>query len=99
MTSLSTADFKKEVLRWASQIDVTPSEIHVRTMSRKWGSCSTTGRVTFSKDLLEETEEVRSGAIVHELLYLRVPNHGTLFRSLERAYLSGSGRGNGHRGT
>lgn len=88
MTALSSADFKKEVLRWASQIDVTPTEIHVRKMTRKWGSCSTSGRLTFSTDLLAESQEVQTGAIVHELLHLKVPNHGPLFRSLERAYLA-----------
>lgn len=87
MTATSPAAFKKEVVRWASQIGVTPTEIHIRKMSRKWGSCSTTGRLTFSSDLLSESEDVRRGAIVHELLHMKVPNHGPLFRNLERAYL------------
>lgn len=91
MTSLSPAEFKNEVLRWASEIGVAPTEIHVRKMTRKWGSCSTSGRLTFNSDLLTKSDDARSAAIVHELLHLKVPNHGRLFRSLERAYLKING--------
>ncbi len=85
---LSVEALKDEVRLWAGRIGVSPSEIHVRKMKRKWGSCSTNGRVTFSSELLEQPESTRAEAIVHELLHLKVPNHGPLFRSLERAYLA-----------
>ena len=88
MKHLSQADFKLEVSEWASEIGVSPTEVHLRKMTRKWGSCSTSGRLTFNTDLLDEGEEVRRVAIVHELLHLKVPNHGPLFRNLERAYLT-----------
>ncbi len=88
---LSSNAFKQEVRDWAERIGVETTEVHVRKMSRKWGSCSTSGRVTFSRDLLAESEETRAGVIVHELLHLQVPNHGPLFRRLERAYLRMNG--------
>ena len=59
-------------------------------MSRKWASCSTRGRVTFANDLLAQPEEFRREVIVHELLHLKVPNHGPLFRALLLAHLSGT---------
>lgn len=97
---LSPDDFKLEVSQWASEIGVSPTEVHLRKMTRKWGSCSTSGRLTFNTDLLDASDEVRAGAIVHELLHLKVPNHGALFRNLERAYLSGAlaKNGQGERG-
>ncbi len=79
--------FKAEVIAWAKRIKVAPKEVHVRPMSRKWGSCSTTGRVTYDAALLAESADFRKKVIVHELLHLKVPNHGRLFRSLLRAYL------------
>ena len=84
---ISSVTLKQEVRAWADRIGVETAEVHVRRMKRKWGSCSTSGRVTFSLDLLKEPEETRAGVIVHELLHLKVPNHGALFRRLERAYL------------
>uniref|UniRef100_UPI0038B294B6 YgjP-like metallopeptidase domain-containing protein n=1 Tax=Gemmata algarum TaxID=2975278 RepID=UPI0038B294B6 len=37
--------FQGEVTNWAKKIGVEPKELHVRPMTRKWGLCSTTGRV------------------------------------------------------
>jgi predicted metal-dependent hydrolase len=79
--------FKAEVRAWAVRIRVEPKELHVRAMTRKWGSCSTAGRVTFDADLMAQPADFRKEVIVHELLHLKVPNHGKLFRSLLRAYL------------
>ncbi len=79
---------KSEVLAWARRIGVTPKEIHIRPMKRKWASCSSSGRLTFSTDLMRQPAEFRAEAIVHELLHLKVPNHGPLFRVLLRAYLA-----------
>jgi len=80
-------DFKREVLNWAQEIGVTPKEIHIREMKNKWASCSSRGRLTFSYALLNQTEEARAKAIVHELLHLRYSSHNKMFKSMLRAYL------------
>jgi len=84
-------EFKKEVLNWAEELDVEPKEIHIRKMTRKWASCSSKGRVTFSFDLLEQDFETRAKAIVHELLHLKYQNHGKMFKYLLRTHLSRKG--------
>ena len=84
-------DFKKEVLDWAEEVKVKPKEIHVRKMRRKWASCSSRGRLTFSFDLLNESKKVRSKVIVHELLHLKHPRHNKLFESLLISHLSKKG--------
>jgi len=56
-------------------------------MVHKWGSASTTGRVSFSTDLLRQHPDSRNRVIVEELLHLNVPSHGKLFTSLLKAYL------------
>jgi len=78
--------FKAEVQAWARRLEVTPREIHLRPMKRKWASCSSRGRLTFDTELLRQPAEFRAEVIIHELLHLRVPNHGPLFRALLRAY-------------
>ncbi|GMR10551.1 MAG: hypothetical protein BMS9Abin28_1372 [Anaerolineae bacterium] len=50
--------------------------------------CSGLGRLTFDTDLLYQPAHFRAEAIVHELLHLKVPNHGKLFRSLLHSHLS-----------
>jgi len=80
-------EFKREVLSWAEKIGVTPKEIHIRKMKRKWASCSSRGRVTFDPSLFKEPVERRAEVIVHELLHLRYPNHGKMFSLLMKHYL------------
>jgi predicted metal-dependent hydrolase len=80
--------FKAEVQAWAQRMGVEPKEVHIRPMTRKWGSCSTAGRLTFNEDLLGAPPEFRRRVIVEELLHLKVPNHGKLFKALLKSYLA-----------
>lgn len=83
---------KGEVAVWSKRIRVHPREVHVRPMRRKWASCSTRGRVTFSRDLLRQPARFRAEAVAHELLHLRIPNHGRLFDATLRSYLAKYGQ-------
>jgi hypothetical protein len=56
-------------------------------MRAKWASCSTAGRVSLATDVLPLNRQLQDYIIVHELLHLRVPNHGKLWKSLMRAYV------------
>ncbi len=85
--------FRAEVGAWARRLHVYPKQIHIRAMKRKWGSCSTAGRVSFDVELMRQPAAFRKRVIVEELLHLRVQHHGKLFRSLLKAYLSDGGRG------
>ena len=85
-------EFKQEVINWANKIGVNPKEVHVRGMRRKWASCSTSGRVTFSTTLLKEGRRKRDEVIVHELLHLRYPNHGKMFHVLLEAHLGNNNK-------
>lgn len=79
--------FKSEVIAWAERIGVEPNTITIRPMKHKWGSCSSKGNLTFDTDLLYQPAEFRRRVIIHDLLHLRYPNHGKMFRALESAYL------------
>jgi predicted metal-dependent hydrolase len=85
-------DSQKEALYqavryWASRIGVWPARVYIQPMTRKWASCSTTGWIRLSQDLLSENAAFREMVIVHELIHLQVPNHGKLFKSLMNAYV------------
>lgn len=81
--------FRSEVRAWANRIGVEPREVHLRKMNNKWASCSSNGRVTFNTHLLRQPAAFRAEVIVHELLHLKIPNHGQLFRALLKAHLAG----------
>ena len=84
---ITNEDFKNEVFRLAEEIEAKPKELHIRSMRTKWASCSNKGRITFSSSLLSETSEVRTKVILHELLHLKYPNHGKMFKTLFASYL------------
>jgi len=79
--------FKDAVRDWSVRLKVAPSQVRVQKMQNKWASCSAKKWVSFSEDLLKEHSDFQEYVIVHELLHLRVPNHGKLFRSLISLYL------------
>jgi predicted metal-dependent hydrolase len=86
----SSEEFKERVRDWATRIGVTPSRIRIQKATRKWGSCSPGGALTFSSELLTKSRLMGEAVIVHEVVHLRVPNHGPLFRSIAEAYLPGA---------
>jgi len=79
--------FKAEVRSWAEKIGVEFNTITIRSMSKKWASCSSKGNLTFDTDLLKQPAEFRRKTIIHELLHLKYPNHSKMFKALEKAYL------------
>lgn len=81
------AAFKQRVRDWSQKLDVEVARLAIRPMKRKWASCSTNGHVNFNSELLHKDRKFQDYVIVHELLHLRVPNHGKLFKSLMRAHL------------
>jgi hypothetical protein len=76
------ARLRRRVDVWAVKLRVMPRVVRVQRMARKWGSCSTVGTITLAVDLDDESERFQDFVIVHELLHLKVPNHGRLFKAL-----------------
>jgi predicted metal-dependent hydrolase len=67
---------------WSVRLRVMPRLVRVQKMKRKWGSCSTAGTVTLAADLDKQETRFQDFVIVHELLHLKIPNHGRLFKAL-----------------
>lgn len=80
-------EFKKEVIKYAVKLDIALNRIYVRSMSRKWASCSTSGNLNFNDELINMDKKLGRYVIVHELLHFHIPNHGKLWKSLMHAYL------------
>ena len=89
---MRTDDERREVIRerveyWSRRLNVRPRLVRVQSMTRKWGSCSTSGTVTLAADLADQPPSFQDFVIAHELLHLRMPNHGRLFKALLTAHL------------
>jgi predicted metal-dependent hydrolase len=77
----------QRVQYWSQRLKAEARIIRVQSMTQKWGSCSTAGTITLAEDLAEQDVGFQDFVIVHELLRLRVPTHGRLFKALMTAHV------------
>lgn len=85
---MTAQDFKSHVYQKAERIGVLKwiSTVHLRKMKNKIASCSSKGRLTFDPSILEKKHSEMNEIIIHELLHLRYPNHGKMFKLMLKRY-------------
>lgn len=87
--STPAARIRHKVAFWCIKLKVCPKQVRIQHMRWKWGSCSVSGIITLAIDLDEQDSHFQDYVIVHELLHLRIRNHGRLFKSVISAYIPG----------
>lgn len=78
----SPDEIRAMVRAWAQQIGVEPKRIQLRDMYRKWGSCSSKGNITLNTALCYLPRPLAEYVVLHELVHLRVFNHGKAFKAM-----------------
>ena len=73
--------FKNEVKIWSKKFKVFPLDVRLEKI-KQWGFCSAKGILYFNSDLLFKRKALQTYVIVHELLHLKIRNHGKLFQAL-----------------
>jgi predicted metal-dependent hydrolase len=82
-------ELKHKVDVWAVKLRVNPKLVRVQEMRYKWGSCSSAGTITLARDLCDKEEIFQDYVVVHELLHLRYPVHGMMFKVLMTMHVPG----------
>jgi predicted metal-dependent hydrolase len=59
-----------------------PTGLVVRSMKRRWGSCSNKGKITLSTELIKLSDLYIEYVIAHELCHLKHHNHGSQYYKL-----------------
>jgi hypothetical protein len=76
------ADLKLRVDIHAKRLGLSPKRISVRDQSTRWGSCSSTGALSFSWRLILAPPFVLDYLAAHEVAHLQEMNHGPNFWAL-----------------
>lgn len=72
-------DLDRAVAVHARTIGVAPKKTAVRDQSSRWGSCSTTGLLSFSWRLILAPPAILDYVAAHEVAHLKEMNHGSRF--------------------
>jgi predicted metal-dependent hydrolase len=73
--------YRLTVFRFGNQ-DFKPTGLIIRTMKRRWGSCSNKGMITLSTELIKLSDRYIEYVIIHELCHLKHHNHGQRYYKL-----------------
>lgn len=75
-------DFLQTITLRFKEYGLNPSKLIIRTMKRRWGSCSNKGVITLSTELIKLSDIYIEYVIIHELCHLKHHNHGTGYYKL-----------------
>ncbi|HPI39728.1 MAG TPA: SprT family zinc-dependent metalloprotease [Pseudobdellovibrionaceae bacterium] len=72
----------ERVQHWSKETGFNPKSLSFRTQKSRWGSCSSSGKISLNLKLIIFPIEVIDYVIVHELCHLKQMNHSSLFWQL-----------------
>ena len=67
---------EEKTKRYASIIGVTPKSVDLKDYKARWGSCSSSGDVTYNWRIIIAPHHIVDYIVVHELCHLLEHNHG-----------------------
>ena len=74
--------------RWTAIVGREPTNISLRVMKTRWGSCTpATGRIRLNLELADMPERLIEYVLVHELTHLRASGHGPRFQHYMDMYM------------
>lgn len=81
------SELLEEVLPKFKRYKISDPVLTIRTMSKRWGSCTTAGRIILNTELIKAPKGSIEYVIIHELCHLVHHNHTKAFQSLQSRML------------
>ena len=88
LAHLAARELARRARAYAARIDKPVARVTVRDTKSRWGSCSSTGNLSFSWRLVFAPEDVVDYVVAHEVAHLAEMNHGPRFWKLVRSLTS-----------
>lgn len=74
--------------KWATLMGVVPEHISFRYSKNRWGSCSSTNRISYNYHLVKLSSSLVEYVVIHELAHIEHKNHSKEFWKLVQKYLN-----------
>ncbi len=74
--------FTERVKLYSKHINIKCTSINVKTFKIRWGSCTSTGNLTFNWKIIMAPISVIDYVVIHELCHLKYHNHSKAYWSL-----------------
>lgn len=74
-TSHALAKLEEKTCRYAKTLSVEPSSVTVKDYKSRWGSCSTSGDITYNWRIIMAPHRIVDYVVIHELCHLVEHNH------------------------
>lgn len=87
--NVAPAILRARIEYWAYRLGLQYTEVVIRSMKTRWGSCSSKGRICLNSTLILLPNELIDLVIVHELCHLMEFNHSKHFHELVDQALGG----------
>ncbi|NOZ74738.1 MAG: M48 family metallopeptidase [FCB group bacterium] len=89
----TNAIIQRQVQTFARKYGFSYRKLTVRTMTSRWGSCSTTNSLSINARVTGLPDELRDYIIIHELAHTEIKNHGPRFWArMDQIYGPGKAR-------
>lgn len=79
LRSLARQQIETVVTSEARRLGVRPKSLTIRDQRTRWGSCSSSGTLSFNWRLIMVPPTVMQYVVIHELTHMIVPNHSVQF--------------------
>jgi predicted metal-dependent hydrolase len=78
--------FQQLTSYWAKIMHVKPLKVAIRQQKTRWGSCSSTGTLSYNWLVIMAPDEVIQYLVIHELSHLIEPNHSRRFWQVVKTF-------------
>jgi predicted metal-dependent hydrolase len=72
----------RDVLTLFHRYKIIEPTVHIRFMEKRWGSCSSKGKILLNTELIKASKSCIRYVVIHELCHLIEPNHAKAFYHL-----------------
>lgn len=86
--SLLTGKIKEYLITWEKITGLQSSGFQTKNMTSRWGSCNIqTKKIWLNLQLAKKPAECLEYVILHELVHLKIPNHGRNFYNMMNQFM------------